>query len=132
MMEEDAASLAAVVQEAKKYSIQVIPELVLPHNVIMSHGQRIQEDDLVSWVDSLASIMGGIDPAAIVLTIQDSPPLENSSGENHGTQTLPQISKSLTKRLPVIGSVRVMAGQNRMGAAVAAYKMAGFTGSILR
>jgi len=128
------------VQEAKKYGIQVIPEVIVPNDLKKNTGDTIQEADWITLVDTLTSILDGCDPVAILLTIQESSSTDtttaatlSSSSEHESTLTLlPKIPKSLTKRLPVVGSIRVMAGQNRMGSAVAAYKAAGFTGNILR
>jgi hypothetical protein len=134
MIVDHASDYSKTVQEAQKYGLQVIPELIVPHDLKKNTGEIIQEEDWVTLVNTLASILGGSDPAAILLSMQESSTEVSSTtgDEEDWALKLPKISKSLTKRLPVVGSVRVMAGQNRMGSAVAAFKTAGFTGTILR
>ena len=48
------------------------------------------------------------------------------------TIRLPAITKELSKRIPILGSVRVAAGGGRMGKAAKAFKAVGFNGILLK
>ena len=125
--------LGAAFASAIENGIQLIPEVVL------SPEKKWSEEDVTSLVEAVCTKCGGDeDPACIVLTVNpsqdnDDDSESNASDENDEEELLlPIVSKEIKKRLPILGSVRALAGGNRMGSAVADLKKAGFTGAFLR
>jgi len=123
--EKIGASFAA----ALDCGLQLIPELVL------LPGSRWSEDDMTALIEATISKCGE-EPAAILISVdtQEDKDMEEDSKNSvdGGELMLPTIPKSLTKKIPILGSVRVLAGDNRMGAAVDEIKNAGFSGAFLR
>lgn len=77
-----------------------------------------------SLVDAVHTCLG-MDPAAILFTF----PAVQVDVE---PDDLPLVTKDLKKRVPILGSVKVPVGENRMGMETSRFKDAGFTGAILR
>jgi len=126
------ASIAASSVSASKHGMHIIPEVVLSHTFGDGKGIHIwSEENISALVDSIVNHCGA-EPAAILLTIQDVSESSDANYEEHQEAALPKIPKALAKRMPIIGSIRALAGQNRMSSAVANLKAAGFTGAFLR
>jgi hypothetical protein len=118
--------------------LQLIPEVVLKPD------KEWNEEDISSIVNAISEKCGS-DPAAVVFTVgkvaaEDEGSTENSeslddnsddSDPNHQA-CLPRVPKDLAKKIPILGSVRAVAGDGRMGAAVALHKEYGFKGCVLR
>lgn len=105
-------------QAALACGLQPIPELMIVDDPSSS------SCNVESLVDAIHACLG-MDPVALLLTfpaveVDIEPP------------DLPTISKDLKKRVPILGSVRVPVGENRMGMEVSRFKDAGFTGAVLR
>ena len=84
------------------------------------------EKEMEGLVSKISELYGE-DPVSILLTVN---PID--MGNPTGPVSLPKMAKALGKRTPIIGSVRVQAGENRMRAEIARFKEAGFTGALLR
>jgi len=125
-------------ESALANGMQLIPEVVLKPDMVWS------EDDLVAIVDAVIEQCGA-EPAAIVFTVgaiaaedkEDADEEEEgeSSSEEKAAKVeiqLPQVPKALSKRIPILGSVRARAGGGRMGNAVGSHKESGFKGCVLR
>jgi len=120
-------------ESALEHGMQLIPEIVLSPNMDWT------EDEVTSLVDALADQCGA-DPTAVLLTLgavepdddQDEEKPENADEQVQEGAVLPRVSKELGKRIPILGSVRAVAGGGRMGTAVGLHKDAGFKGVVLR
>mmetsp|Transcript_19776 Transcript_19776/g.24395 ORF Transcript_19776/g.24395 Transcript_19776/m.24395 type:complete len:367 (+) Transcript_19776:111-1211(+) len=110
-----------IFQSAIENGIQLIPDIVINPE---ANWNEKETDKLVDIIEEIC----GSDPAAIVLTV-------GATNEEEETKTeiqLPKVSKSIGKRLPILGSIRTVAGGGRMGSAVSTCKEAGFKGVLLR
>jgi hypothetical protein len=129
----DDSSWIEACQTALKCGIQPIPEITMSETVAASLG----EDGVMGLVDSLCSRLGQ-DPVAVLVTV--NPTLseseenddDNNSKDDETVVCLPTIPKPLGKRIPILGSVRTLAGDNRLGIESMRFKDAGFTGTVLR
>lgn len=123
---------------AIKNGLQLIPEVVLEPN------KEWKEEDISAIVNAISDKCGS-DPAAIVFTVgafaaedegrtAGSESLEDASDDNESDNQprLPRVPKDLAKKIPILGSVRAVAGDGRMGVAVALHKEYGFKGCVLR
>ena len=113
-------------QDALENGIQLIPEL------IVSKDKEWGEEETSSIVDAL-TVQCGSEPAAILLTLGSLDDHEDDEADDATVKMdFPKISKSVSKRFPILGSVRAKAGGGRIGAAVSVLKECGFTGAALR
>lgn len=129
---------------AQDNGIQLIPEVVLKADMEWS------EDIVTSVVECVAENCGS-DPAAVILTFgaiaaeeEDDDDEEDSSDDADADADddaevevteifdLPEVSKTLSKRIPILGSIRSKAGGGRMGTSVGIHKESGFKGCVLR
>ena len=114
--------------------MQPIPEIIID-DVVASTWSN-DEKQMTYIVDTITQdIFGGQDPVSILITIIQPDTDDNSDNEEEKEKEpvpLPVISKNLKKRVPIMGSIRMMAGENRLGEETARYKAAGFTGTVLR
>ena len=117
---DDDADFKSRCAAAVQVGIQPIPEIVLSDATAKSWG----EEEMEQLVSALTECLGD-EPAAVLVTI-------NPESEEQEEVSLPRVPKSLAKKLPILGSVRVAAGENRMGSETARFKAAGFTGAIMR
>jgi hypothetical protein len=124
------------VQKCKKAlesGLQPIPEVNVQDATASTWNGREMEE-LVTKISELT----GQEPLSIMLTIKSSKTDEgddSSPGENADDTVvlpLPAVPKALGKRVPIIGSIRIEAGENRLGEETARYKAAGFSGAVLR
>jgi hypothetical protein len=125
----------ATCQQALTCGLVPIPEITLREDA----AKTWKEEDVATLVDRLAQI-GGIELASMLLTVQNSEDATNADASSDKEQalspssssSLPPISKELRRKVPIIGSVRVAAGENRMGMETARFKNAGYSGTLLR
>lgn len=129
---------------ALEAGLQPLPE------VCLAGGENLEsewgEEQVTALVEAITAECGGVDPVGIVLTV-DMPESsdiddgdeegddESSSSEDEEEETaipLPQVPKALAKKIPILGSVRAVAGGGRMGQWTRSLKTAGFTGAFLR
>ena len=119
-------TLKASFESAIENGIQLIPEIVMNSEVTWDEGMT------KSLVDAIAEQCGS-EPVALVLTVGtellDEDEGEKKEDTDNPTNNLPKVPKGT---IPIIGSVRAMAGGGRIGASVAACKEAGFNGVMLR
>jgi len=129
-------ALAAKCSEAMANGVVPLPEVVL------ANGLGWGEEDVQNLVEKLTAACG-MEPVSIILTVNaleeedteetgEDESNEESKVDADASASLPKVSKALGRKTPILGSVRVTAGQNRMGAYIATLKDAGFTGAFLR
>mmetsp|Transcript_30262 Transcript_30262/g.70857 ORF Transcript_30262/g.70857 Transcript_30262/m.70857 type:complete len:398 (-) Transcript_30262:1354-2547(-) len=122
--------------------------------VCLAGGENVEskwdEEQVTALVEAIAAECGGVDPVGILLTVDmpessdiddnddddegdgDSSSSEDEEEEEEQAIPLPQVPKALAKRVPILGSVRAVAGGGRMGQWTRSLKTAGFTGAFLR
>ena len=112
-------------QTAVSAGLQPIPEVQIEE----SFAQTINEEDLNNLITSFIDKVG-MEPAAFVFTMNQS----FGDGDEHQPTKIPTIPKSLSKRIPILGSIRANSdGENRLlYDETIRYKDAGFTGTFLR
>ena len=105
--------------------LQPIPELQIGE----SFAQTFSEENLNHLITMFTERVG-IEPAALVFTANQN----IDDDETHQPIPIPNISKSLSKRIPIIGSIRANSdGENRLlYEETIRYKDAGYTGTFLR
>jgi hypothetical protein len=124
----DCAQALEVCKRALECGLQPIPQVIVSEETIKSW----TEDDTASLVEKLISSLD-MEPVSILLTVDaSSSPEKGEDEEEDEPVALPPVSKQLSKRIPILGSVSVSAGENRIGAEIARLKDAGFTGSVIR
>lgn len=107
-------------QSAVACGIQPIPEVTVSDVT----AERWGEVEVEKLVDAICSALGN-HPVSVLLTM-------NPKTEEQKQVSLPKVPKSLGKKIPILGSVRVTAGKNRLGTETQRFRDAGFTGVILR
>jgi len=116
---------------ALENGMQLIPEIILKPE------SSWDADAVTKLVDSVIS-QCGTEPAALILTVGAVAEEEEEEEEaevavsKETNLNLPEVPKELSKKVPILGSVRAVAGGGRMGASVDAHKQAGFKGCLLR
>ena len=113
-------------QKALKAGLQPIPEITLAPEIAWA------ADDVDALVSRITEYMDGVEPVALVLTMH--PPavaIDDEAGENLPVP-IPTVHRQLSKRIPILGSVRVLAGDNRLSEESQRFKEAGFAGTFLR
>jgi hypothetical protein len=118
--------------EAWNAGLQPIPEILVQDDTVATWNQ----DDMEQLVAKIADATGQ-DPVSILLTtIQSAATTTNDDNNNDENQAepmpLPTIPRALGRRVPIMGSIRTPAGENRLGEEMARLKAAGFTGAVLR
>jgi hypothetical protein len=108
-------------QQAWDCGLQPIPEVTVNQAV----ATKWTEDDVTALVESVCSALK-TDPVSILVTVNPV------NAEQQEPVTLPTVPKSAGKRVPVLGSVRVTAGDNRVNIEQSRFKENGFTGTLLR
>jgi len=112
-------SFITQMKNALDVGIQPVPEIVLSDATAASFG----EDDVAALVETITGVLGS-EPVSVLFTI--------NPGSEEQEVSLPKVNKALGKKVPILGSVRVAAGEARMGTETARLKDAGFTGAVLR
>lgn len=107
-------------ESALDCGMQPIPEVT----VNSATAAAWDETDMEKLVESIGELAGS-EPATLLLSVN---PVDDEQEE----VCLPLVPKSLGKRVPILGSVRAAAGENRMGEEISRFKAAGFTGAVLR
>ena len=110
-----------ICQAALKAGLQPIPEVTLSHEKAADWG----EDQVTALVEELSKCVGAT-PVSVILTVN---PVD---AEQEEPVALPAVPKALGKTIPILGSVRVTAGENRLSDESQRFKQAGFTGTVLR
>lgn len=101
--------------------LQPVPEVTLGHEA----ASKWTEDDTEALVARLSEVVG-VEPVCMVVTVD---PVDEDQEE---PVALPPVSKELRKKLAILGSVRVMAGENRVSMESMRFKDAGYNGAFLR
>jgi hypothetical protein len=120
---DDLAADAKWVETCKaalEYGLQPIPEVIISDTTAASW----KEADIEALVSKITELSGE-EPVSILLTV-------NPEDEDQEVVSIPTVPKALGKKTPILGSVRVPAGENRMGEETARFKEAGYTGALLR
>jgi hypothetical protein len=116
---------------ALKCGVQPIPEITMSETVAANLG----EDGMNGLVDTLCLRLGE-DPVAVLVTVNPTKSKSEETDSNNQNDekivSLPTIPKPMGKRIPILGSVRAQAGDNRLGIESMRFKDAGFTGAVLR
>jgi hypothetical protein len=105
--------------------LQPIPEL----HIGESFAQKLTEEDMNTLLTAFTDKVG-IEPAAFVFTMNQ----RVGDDDEQQPTVIPNIPKSFSKRIPIIGSVRANSdGENRLlYEETIRYKDAGYTGTFLR
>jgi hypothetical protein len=101
--------------------LQPIPEVTVGQKTASTWS----EQDFENMVAQLSEATGN-EPVTVLLTVN---PIDE---EQVDPVTLPTVPKALGRKVPILGSVRVTAGENRLGAETNRFKEDGFTGALLR
>jgi hypothetical protein len=101
--------------------LQPIPEIQIGENASLTEG------DIATLINSLTERVG-TEPVAVILTTC----LSTIENDNEKPVKLPKIPKTLAKRIPILGSIRATASDNRIYDETVQYKDAGYTGTFLR
>jgi len=123
--------IKASFDDATENGMQLIPEVVLKPGVEW-------DEESVSEVVKCISEQCGADPVAVIMTLgaiaeeDDESEDSDNDGESNNHFKLPAVPKDLAKKIPILGSVRAVAGGGRMGDSVNGHKESGFKGCILR
>ena len=128
-LESLSSKWTTVCQSALEYGVQPIPEVTLNQNDV----ENWNEEQFTVLLDQIKDILGQ-DPVTLVLTIQEGDDDDTASDDDDDDEPkpLPTFTKTLTKRVPITGSLREPAGDNRLSFASARFKEAGFTSNLLR
>lgn len=110
-----------------EHGLQPIPEI----SVTDATAARWNEEDIGDIVSKIADLTGQ-DPVCVLVTIIPTVGDNDGNESDKADMPLPTISKALGKRVPILGSVRTTAGENRIGEDTARIKAAGFKGAVLR
>jgi hypothetical protein len=116
-----------VCKSALDYGVQPIPEVTLASDNVNSWN----EEQLTVLLDKIKDVLGE-DPVTLVLSIENESDDDVAKYKEDKSTLLPTFSKTLTKRVPITGSLREPAGDNRLSLASAQFKEAGFTSNLLR
>ena len=111
----------ALCKAALESGLQPIPEVKIGEAVAASW----KEDDVDALVQRLI-FLSEHELVSVLLTVTCD--AEGSDSE----VPLPKVPKALGKKIPIIGSVRVPAKDDRIADETARFKEAGFTGALLR
>jgi hypothetical protein len=109
------------IKAALACGLQPIPEITIGGEVASSW----QEKDVCLLMERLSDGMGS-DPVAVVLTVNQL------NDETVEPVALPSIPYDVSKRIPILGSVRVSGGEGRLGLETTRIKDAGYAGAFLR
>jgi hypothetical protein len=124
-----------ICKSALECGLQPIPEVTIGDATAASW----KEDDITALVDKLCELAGE-DPVAVLLTVNAIKSDDESNDEADDEaddaeppqMSLPAVPKELGRKIPVMGSVRVPALEDRFADEIKRFKAAGFTGALLR
>lgn len=114
-------------QTAIDYGIQPIPEVTLADAL----SATMVEEDVERLVEAI-STAANVEPVAVLLTMNPPDSDDGDENEQEAEVSIPKVSKALGRKVPILGSVRVTAGENRLGIESQRFKEAGMTGVVLR
>lgn len=118
---EQESKWTQVCLEAIKHGVQPVPEITINHATAL----QWTEETMESLVECLSTAIGAA-PVSLIVTVNP----END--EQEAPVAIPPVSKALTKKVPILGSVRVTAGEGRLNDESQRFKDAGFSGAFLR
>lgn len=118
-------NLKVTFESAQEYGLQIIPE------VILNASKEWSEEDTGSLIGAIEEKCGSI-PACLLSFPTSNNDEDESQNEEMNQSIVPKVPSDISKRIPILGSIREVAGGGRIGDAVAAYKEAGFNGAVLR
>jgi hypothetical protein len=126
---------SATCQEALEKGLQPIPEITIGQ----ATAENWQGGEVEAIIAKIAEMVGE-DPASVLISVNVPPSIESDNDEatselettEEPEIPLPKVSKSVSKRVPILGSIRSKAGGGRMGEEAARFKACGFTGAVLR
>ena len=126
---------SATCQEALEKGLQPIPEITIGQ----ATAENWQGGEVEAIIAKIAEMVGE-DPASVLISVNVPPTIESDNDEatselettEEPEIPLPKVSKSVSKRVPILGSIRSKAGGGRMGEEAARFKACGFTGAVLR
>lgn len=132
---DDLASDASWVDTCKlalEAGLQPIPEITVSED-------DAADLDVETLVKKISEIVGE-DPVSVLVTVNEEPAPADDGEETEAEEAvveataapLPQVNKSLGRKIPIVGSIRATAGGGRMGTESNRFKSAGFTGALLR
>lgn len=107
-------------KQALDCGLQPVPEVIISEEAAKSW----TEEDVAGLVDTLTSAFD-MEPVSVLLTIESS----DDSDDDAEQVTLPPVSKDLSKKIPILGSVNA---PGKISEELARFKEAGFTGAVLR
>lgn len=107
-------------KDALESGVQPIPEITISDAM----AKEMSESDIEQLVEKISTIVD-FEPVSILLTM-------NPVDDEQEQVSIPTVPKSLGKKIPILGSVRVTAGENRLGRESQRFKENGFTGVVLR
>ena len=118
--------------QALDCGLQPIPEIILSNTYLSSDEQTAQS--LIDVLIDKCSFWTEDDlPAALLLSASLTAGNDDDDDDDEvGDLSMPLVSKELKKKIPILASIRVVAGANRMGSAVSELKDAGYAGAALR
>jgi hypothetical protein len=108
-------------QQAWECGLQPIPEVTVGQALAEKWG----EEDVTALVECVCSAIGS-DPVSVLVTVNPG------DAEHEEPVTLPMVAKSLGRKVPVLGSVRVLPAENHVAIETARFKESGFTGILMR
>jgi hypothetical protein len=125
---------SVICQEALEKGLQPIPEITIGRTT----AEQWQGDEVETMIAKIAEMVGE-DPALVLISVNVPPTIVSDDDNGEAIEEteepeipLPKVSKSVTKKVSVLGSIRSKAGDGRMGEEAARFKASGFTGAVLR
>jgi hypothetical protein len=121
---------------ALQAGLQPVPEISIAPDIATAWSESDVEALTTRVIEAL-----GMVPVAVVLTIQpssnavldESNEVPDDDNQAHVVlPLLPRVAKATRLRVPILGSVRQSAGENRLSDETLRYKEAGFAGTVLR
>lgn len=119
------AAWTEVCRAVVKAGLQPIPEITVNQEMAATWSADDVETLVTAVIDAV-----GMEPVSIILTV--NPPINNNDEVEDTIVLIPTIPKAAAKRVPILGSVRATAGDNRLSEETIRYKDAGFSGTVLR
>jgi hypothetical protein len=147
----------SICQQSLAVGLQPIPEIIVHSDIVTS----LTESHIENFIEALTKATDNI-PAACVISIpsvvvlnesnedeeedddeiglvnliqtkpHDMSEMPKQSVDESTLFALPIIPKALGKKVPILGSIRVIAGDNRLSAEATTLKTMGYTGAMLR
>jgi len=129
---------------ATECGLQPVPEITFGEQTVADW----TEDDVTALIEGIATATGSPEdqlPVCVLLSVNpaDIGTEEDDSGTVKGEQhrqqrppeapvAIPPVPKALGRKVPILGSIRTPAGENRLSIEAQRFKDSGFTGALLR